>query len=116
MAFLAILVKPGRGLITRATALSINLLFNAVQNSDLRPQAPGNDIANLACNLQPDCAQGACWRPAPYRGVLRPASKPQVSLTTWVVAKARRWRLHKKQLSDLGPFYELIAGFKQNAL
>jgi hypothetical protein len=46
MAFLAILVKPGRGLITRATALSINLLFNAVQNSDLRPQAPGNDIAN----------------------------------------------------------------------
>ena len=53
MAFLATLVKPGRGLITRATALSINLLFNAVQNSDLRPQAPGNDIANQACNLQP---------------------------------------------------------------
>ena len=46
MAFLATLVKPGRGLITRATALSINLLFTAVQNSDLRPQAPENDIAN----------------------------------------------------------------------
>ena len=45
------------------------------------------------------------------RGLQRPEAKPQVFVTTWVDAKARRWEPHKKQFSDLRPFYELIAGF-----